>query len=409
MAQNARQVEASPEPTRRCDVDWLRVLGMMAVFLFHCGRFFDTGGWHVKSARTSEAVSFLTLVVAVQWMMPLFFVLSGIGAYHSLAAQNWRRFLVSRCKRLAVPLLFGIFVVIAPYQVYLERIHRGQFTGSFWSFYPHYFEGWYGVQETGNFAWMGIHLWYLEILFVFSVIALPLFLALRSRAGNRLVGALSATMKVPGTIFLLAIPIALMEFLANTPALKSLCHGFFNQRSFGGWSVLPYLAIFIVGFLLAGRREMVRAVESHRFAGLFLAFATFGIGYYLVETRGLPEDSVGFALIRGVLCWASLVALCGFASRRLRSGNRFLKYANDAVLPFYILHQTVILGIGFHVIQLAIPLWLQYLIIVLSSFAVTMALYKLLIRRLNLLRFLFGLKPRYRVQPAPTAQPMPST
>ena len=54
------------------------------MFLFHCGRFFDTEGWHVKSARTSEAVSFLTVIVAVQWMMPLFFVLSGIGAYYSL-------------------------------------------------------------------------------------------------------------------------------------------------------------------------------------------------------------------------------------------------------------------------------------------------------------------------------------
>ena len=92
---------------------------------------------------------------------------------------------------------------------------------------------------------------------------------------------------------------------------------------------------------------------------------------------------MGFALIRGVLCWSCLIAICGFASRHLRFSNRFLKYANDAVLPFYILHQTVILAIGFHVIRLDIPLWSQYLIIVLSSFAVTMALYELLIRRLT--------------------------
>ena len=255
-------------------MDWLRVLGMMAVFLFHCARFFDTDGWHVKSARTSELVSFLTLIIAVQWMMPLFFVLSGIGAYHSLAVQNWRQFLVSRVKRLAVPLLFGIFVVIAPYQVYLERVSHGQFSGSFWSFYPHYFDGWYGF--GGNFAWMGLHLWYLEVLFVFSVIALPLFLALRSHTGGRLIGALSATMKVPGTIFLLAIPIALMEFIANSPALKRACHGFFDQRDFGGWSLLPYLAIF--SRRLPSRRpaeKWTRAMESHRFAGLLVALVTF--------------------------------------------------------------------------------------------------------------------------------------
>jgi fucose 4-O-acetylase-like acetyltransferase len=127
MTRNTAQGNDSLESTRRHDVDWLRVLGMMVVFLFHCARFFDTGGWHVKSARTSEAVSFLVLIVTTQWMMPLFFVLSGIAAYHSLAAQNWRHFLGSRFKRLAVPLLFGIFVVIAPYQVYLERVIGASF------------------------------------------------------------------------------------------------------------------------------------------------------------------------------------------------------------------------------------------------------------------------------------------
>ncbi len=392
MTQNSRQINGSPDLTRRYDVDWLRVFGMTAVFLFHCARFFDTEGWHVKSPRTNEVVSFL-VAIAVQWMMPLFFVLSGIGAYHSLAARNWPRYVVSRFKRLAVPLLFGTFVLIVPYQVYLERISHGQFSGSFWSFYPHYFEGWYGIQRGGNFAWMGLHLWYLEALFVFSVLTLPLFLALRSRTGSRLVGALSNTMKVPGTIFLLAVPIAIMEFLANSPALKSALHGFFNQRGFGGWSVLPYFAIFILGFLLAGGKEATQAVQRHRFAGLIVAVVTFAVGYVLVKTRGLSESSMGFALIRGLLCWACLIAILGFGARRLRSSNRFLKYANEAVLPFYILHQTVILAIGFHVIRLDAPLWLEYLIIVFSSFAVAMILYELLIRRINALRFLFGLKP----------------
>ena len=392
MTPGDRQIEGSRRPERRSDVDWLRVLGMMAVFLFHCGRFFDTEGWHVKSVRTSEVASLLTVVIAVQWLMPLFFVLSGIGAYHSLAAQNWRRYLLSRVKRLAVPLVFGVFVLIAPYQIYLERISHGRFSGSFWSFYPHYFEGWYGIQEGGNFAWMGVHLWYLEVLFVFSIVTLPLFLALRSRTGSRLAGALSSTMKVPGTIFLPAIPIAIMEFLADSSALQTACHGFLHQRGFGGWSLLPYLAIFLLGFLLAEGKETTKAIERHRFVGLVVAVITFVAAYWLIKVRGLPESSVGFALLRGVLCWSCLIAILGFGARHLRTSNRFLKYANEAVLPFYVLHQTVILAIGFHVIRLDAPLWVEYLIIVVSSFAATMALYELLIRRINVLRFLFGLK-----------------
>ena len=256
---------------------------------------------------------------------------------------------------------------------------------------------------------MGLHLWYLEFLFVFSVIALPLLLALRSPTGIRFTTALSTTMKVPGTIFLLAIPIALMEFLANSSALTNAAGGFFHQRGFGGWSLLPYLAIFILGFVLAAGRETTKAIESHRIAAALVAIITFGFGYFLIKVRGLPESSVGFALIRGVLCWSCLVAICGFAARHLRSSSRFLKYANEAVLPFYILHQTVILAIGYHVIQLDVPLWLEYAIIVVTSFATTIALYELLIKRVNALRFLFGMKPRRRPQPVPDVQQVSTT
>jgi len=375
-----------PELTRRYDVDWLRVLGMMVVFLFHNARFFDTDGWHVKSLRTTPAVSMIVMIT-VQWMMPLFFILSGIGAYHALARQGWRQYLGSRVKRLVVPLVFGIFVIIAPWQVYLERVSHGQYSGSFWSWYPHYFEGWFGL--GGNFAWMGVHLWYLEFLFVFSALALPLFLVLQSRPADRLVAGLSRAVTVPGLIFLLAIPIAIMEFIANSPALKG---GLLSQRGFGGWSLLPYFAIFIVGFLLAGREEMAQALERHRFAGLVVAFLTFLGTYAAIKRYGLTESSVAAAVLRGLFCWAILVALCGFASRHLRFSNGFLKYANEAVLPFYILHQTIILTVGYYVLRLDTRLWAEYLIIATISFVIIMALYELLIRRINVLRFLFGLK-----------------
>jgi glucan biosynthesis protein C len=403
MAQTSSTLQAGhPELTRRYDVDWLRVLGMMVVFLFHNARFFDTEGWHVKSARTTPAVTMI-VIFAVQWMMPLFFILSGIGAYHALAHQRWPQYLASRVKRLAVPLVFGILVIIAPWQVYLERISHNQYSGSFWRWYPHYFEGWFGM--GGNFAWMGVHLWYLEALFVFSLITLPLFRVLQSHAGDRLVAALSRTMRIPGLIFLPAIPIAIMEFVANSPTLKESLLG---RRDFGGWSLLPYLALFGVGFLLAGGKEMSRALERHRFAGLGAALLTFVAAYLAIKHYGLPESGIAFAALRGLLCWAGLIAICGFASRHLQFSNGFLKYANEAVLPFYILHQTIILTIGYYVLRLDTSLWIEYLIIATSSFLVIMALYEWLIRRINILRFLFGLKMMRHQPPAHTLQPTPA-
>ncbi|MFC1904583.1 acyltransferase family protein, partial [Chloroflexota bacterium] len=107
-----------------------------------------------------------------QWMMPLFFIVSGAAVVYSLRSRNARGFLKERVLRILVTwVLIGIFV-IAPPQVYLERLTHGDFSRTFFQFYPHYFEGVYGF--GGNFAIVPLHLWYLVFLFIFSLIALPL-------------------------------------------------------------------------------------------------------------------------------------------------------------------------------------------------------------------------------------------
>ena len=105
------------------------------------------------------------------WGMPLFFVISAVGFYYSLNQRKNGQFLAERFKRLYIPLLLGIFV-LSPPVMYIDRITHRQFSGSFWQFFPHYFDGWYGF--GGNFAWMGQHLWYLFLLLLLSVLLLPL-------------------------------------------------------------------------------------------------------------------------------------------------------------------------------------------------------------------------------------------
>jgi len=72
--------------------------------------------------------------------------------------------------------------------------------------------------------------------------------------------------------------------------------------------------------------------------------------------------------------------------------NRVLKYTNEAVLPFYILHQTVIVTIGFYIASLDASIAVKYLSIITSSFVVIASLYDLVIRWVNWLRFLFGMR-----------------
>jgi glucan biosynthesis protein C len=161
---------------RCCYIDGLRVFAILVVFLFHNARFFDLEDWHVKNAETSLGFT-IFIVFTSQWIMPLFFILSGLSTFYALRFQTVKQYIWSKVRRLAVPLMVGMFTHVS-YQVYLERLTHGDFTGSFLEFLPHYFEGGYGF--GGNFAWMGLHLWYLEMLLVYSLLMLPFFLWLRS-------------------------------------------------------------------------------------------------------------------------------------------------------------------------------------------------------------------------------------
>ena len=154
------------KPERRYDLDWIRILGMGTIFFYHCGRFFNLEDWHVKNNVLSPDITIILAILGI-WMMPLFFMISAMSSYYSLTKRSPKQYITERFKRLIVPLIFGIFVIIVPVQVYIERVSHGQFSGSFIDFYPHYFDGLYAV--GGNFAWMGLHLWYLEFLFIFSL------------------------------------------------------------------------------------------------------------------------------------------------------------------------------------------------------------------------------------------------
>ena len=370
---------------RRNDIDWLRVLAMLVVFIYHCGRFFNDEDWHVKNPQTSYGVT-IVLTIAGQWMMPLFLLLSGMSSYYALTYQSVAKYIRSRVKRLVVPLVFGTFVVIAPLQVYLERVSHSQFEGSFLEFYPHYFDGWYGF--GGNFAWMGIHLWYLEVLFVFSLIMMPVFACIRAETTRKFISRTTLFFKKPGVIFLLAVPIAIMEFVANLPLLR---HTILGTKAFGGWSILPYLVFFTLGYIIASDLKFGLIIEKQRMAALITGVCTTAIGFFLFES-GYSLPAWFFAFLRALNAWAWLIAICGFGSRHLNFSDRFLRYANEAVLPFYILHQTVILVIGFYIVQLNMTIPAKFLIITISSFVTIVALYDLLIKRINVLRFVFGMK-----------------
>ena len=99
---------------RRYDIDWLRVVAMLAIFIFHCARFFDTEGWHLKNAEQSPVVDVLRLGLIWTWVMELFFLLSGVGAWYALKSRTAGAYLAERVKRLLIPLYTVCLLYTSP-------------------------------------------------------------------------------------------------------------------------------------------------------------------------------------------------------------------------------------------------------------------------------------------------------
>ncbi|TAL36797.1 MAG: hypothetical protein EPN93_08245 [Spirochaetes bacterium] len=378
----------SAAPVRRFDNDWLTVLATLTIFLFHCARFFDHGPWHAKNNQMDQGMT-LFVTITAQWIMPLFFVLSGISSFYSLGSRNVGRYVGNRFRRLVIPLVFGSLVVLAPVQVWIERVTQAGYTGSFIEFYPHYFQGFYAL--GGNFAWMGLHLWYLEMLFVFTVLTLPLFINMKKGKNPKLLAGAAAFFSRRGTIYLLAVPLLLMELVVNLQPMGA------GIRAFGGWSLFSYIVIFVAGFLVATSPLYRESMERSRYIslalGLMTASAMFLVKFdlSLLGTAGAYLVSV---LFRSFNSWFWLIAILGFGSRHLNFSNPFLDYARNAALPFYILHQTVIVVFGYFIANWEAGVMVKYLVLGCVSFAVIIASYEFAIKRIAVLGALFGMKGR---------------
>jgi peptidoglycan/LPS O-acetylase OafA/YrhL len=79
---------------------------------------------------------------------------------------------------------------------------------------------------------------------------------------------------------------------------------------------------------------------------------------------------------------------------RLNFSNEWLVYGNDTIMPFYLLHQPVIIGISYFVVQWDAGILVKLPVVVISSFLITLGLVELLVRPFKPIRKLFGMKPR---------------
>lgn len=355
---------------------------------FHTGMMFTFWEFHIKN-NSSSLIIHLQSAFMNTWHMPLFFFLSGASVWYALGHRSTGEYIGERLHRLMIPLAFGMLVIIPP-QVYMERLFRFQFQGSFFRFYPHIFNG---IYPTGNWSWH--HLWFLFYLFLHSLIALPLFLYLRSNHGSLIHKKISDFFSKPLTIYLLVIPFIIVQIAVG----RSWPNG--DQNLIGDLdNFFLHLLVFIYGYFFCFSAIFWKTVQKNLWINIIGGVISFSLGVYIYETIGEgyleshPIAGASMLALHGVVFWFWLLAILGLGKRFLNFSSRLLKYATEAALPFYILHQTIIIIIGFYILRLPIGLYQKYLSIMVLSFICTLLVYDIIVKRIPVIRFVFGMRPK---------------
>jgi hypothetical protein len=236
-------------------------------------------------------------------------------------------------------------------------------------------------------------MWFVAYLFVFSMLALPLFQYLKGEKGRHLVSKLGALCERPGAIYLLAIPLAVIQV-----ALRAGWPGF--QNLVNDWAnFFFYLTFLVYGYLLCSDDRLWRAVDRHRKHSLALGMSTILLLLALdvlglTPALGYTPGCMLFMVLLGFNTWFWVLAILGFGHTYFRLDNAVLRYANEAVLPFYMLHHLFVVVIGYYVLPWESGATIQFLFITVTSFVGIILVYDLIIRRTRLTRFLFGMKQK---------------
>lgn len=388
------------KPKRSYYVDWLRVLAVLALFPFHAGQIYNEAAFYVKD----EVSSFVLMGISdfiYQWHMPLFMFLAGIGSNFALRFRSGKDYLLERYKRLVVPLIFGTLALIPPLtylrmfgdpaRVWPEGFSQNAIPGfdkSYFDYYPDFF---HGIYPNGNFEWG--HLWFLAYLFTFSLIALPIFLYLKSEKGQWIIDLLGKAVSKPLGIFLFFIPVAVIEVLLRWayPNMQNLISDWAN--------FLMFITVFIYGFVMVAKPKFGEAIDRHWKAALTIGLLTafFLSVAYVGQIQSRLNEAASYIvemILRGICIWFSLIGFLGFAKRFLDRGGKFIKYASEAALPIYIIHLPMIVIIGFYIIKFDLPVVVNYSLIIVLSLISSLAVYEIAIRRFAVGRFLMGLKKK---------------
>lgn len=376
---------------RRHDIDTLRVFAFGLLILYHMGMMYVAPvadwGFNLKSIHLAEWLQYPMLFLN-RWRMELLFLISGLAVHFLRDRSGLPGLARKRSVRLLLPLVFGMLVIV-PVQPYVQGLADHAISPGFLKFLPYY---WTHAYKAYGLTWN--HLWYLPYLWVYTMGLLILLPLLESSAGRRL---RSAACRLRGAALLIApaVPLFLAGFLrVRYPESHALIGDWYAHAT--------YSTMFLYGYLIGTDQTIWTELARLRRASLIVALSCFAsylfldkfAGAFIHESLSPSAMLVGGVLInalRYLYCWTAIAAILGWGHVYLNHPFRWLPYAREAVYPWYVLHQSVMLFVAWHVMAFKLGPVCEPALILLGTVSGCALLHEYVIRRTRWLRPCFGL------------------
>jgi hypothetical protein len=379
-------------------LDWLKVLIVYGIVLFHVSLVFSMGTWLVSNHDRSLVLTAFA-GFTFPWGIPAMFLIAGADAWFGLRSRTVSDFARKRFLRLLVPMVPGL-LILSPLQRFISSHNPPPSLDTFWPFYVGFFREFHFEWSLQFVSRYWLHLWFLGYLFVISIVCLPAVLWLRGPAGRRLTAAVVQIAGRRAGLLMLAAPLAVTQL-----ALR------WRFPAYQDWAdVATYTLVFLWGAIIFSDRRfeaLIRDQIRWLLAGGVLAMA--GIGVLAVVTpshlAGDPHApavmQAAYALLWSVYVWSWLHAVLYLGLRWLNFPSRAQHYAQESVLPVYVIHHPVVLLVASFVVTWNLGVWPKFAVILVTVAVLTLAIYEFGVRRWAITRAVFGLYPVPHASPNP--------
>lgn len=350
---------------RKYYIDNLRWLAILLLFPFHAAQIWSGGeysGFYIWSHTNTVLYAFSNLVYP--WYMTFLFAIAGMSCKYALLKRTNKQFVAERTKKLLIPFLFGLLVLV-PVMTYTAEVFFNGYTGTYLQQYVLFF-----TKETDLTGYRGgftpAHLWFLIYLFVISLTALLIVNLQKKYFPKFKAGSVSYFF-----IVLLFVPEWLCLYVLNI----------------GGKSLGQFMILFLFGYYILSEESILQKLKRYRFVSLAICILSGGLYTYLY-----CFENVRSILITGLYIffgWMGIITLLGIGQSKLNVHNRLSAYLTQASFPIYILHMPILVVVGFFVLKLPLGVTGQFGLIVLISLIATFLIYEIA-KRVPVLRFFLG-------------------